>query len=328
MVADQIEAVQMRWKSCRFGRSGRSSLRAIAASLCGLALLLTTAGCGTDAPESANVPEGPTIAIAVPSDEPGLGLLHEDHYSGFDIEVARYVAKKLGYANKQIVFKPVAPGQRASILRDGKADMLVAALPAGMDVSSQAGDGGIGVSKPYLSVSRGLMVSSRVKRLFHGRDSFSGRQVCTADAGVDASRFSQYLPGAVLQTRDTYQQCLTALIAGEADAVSADDALLNGLAQSDGHGRIAVLDSSSFTLPADGSSAANPAQGGSDSMFPQVAVVEHAVAIRQSKGELTAKIDTILGDMAKDGSWRKTADTMFRTIGYRPDSSLNASMQH
>ncbi|WEV71771.1 transporter substrate-binding domain-containing protein [Bifidobacterium sp. ESL0790] len=285
--------------------------------------MLTTAGCGAEAPESANVPQGPTIAIAVPSDEPGLGLLHEGRYSGFDIDVARYVAKKLGYANKQIVFKPVAPGQRASILKDGKADMLVAALPAGMGVSGQSGDDGIGVSKPYLGVSRGLMVSLRLKRFFHDRDSFAGRQVCTASAGVDTSRFVQYLPGAVLQTRDTYQQCLTALIAGEADAVSADDALLNGLVQSDGHGRITVLDSSAFTLPADGGSAANPSPDGSASMFPQVAVVEHAVAIRQSKGELTAKIDTILGDMAKDGSWRKAADTMFRTIGYRPDPSLN-----
>ncbi|MDF7663758.1 transporter substrate-binding domain-containing protein [Bifidobacterium sp. ESL0763] len=314
-------------------RRRRRGWRALAAALCGLTVSLGAA-CGAVPFPSAGVPQGPTIAIAVPVDEPGLGLLHEGRYSGFDIEVARYIAKKLGYANKQIVFKPVAPGQRASILREGKADMLVAALPADLDVSGQPGDGGIGVSKPYLSVPRGLMVSSvpsapsdssasapsssHGSHAFKDRTSFGGRPVCTAASGVDETGFAQYLPGAVLRTRASYQQCLTALIAGEADAVSADDALLHGLAVSVRHGHMRVLDSPAFTM-ADGSApVASPSQ---------VAVVRHAVAVRESKGELTGKIDSILDDMARDGSWRKAADTMFRTIGYRPDAALNARMR-
>ena len=87
-----------------------------------LAAVLWTAGsltaCGSSSSRddangvSIRQPEGPTVSIGVASDQPGLGLWHNGGYSGFDVDVARYVAKALGYADKQIVFKPVTPRSR------------------------------------------------------------------------------------------------------------------------------------------------------------------------------------------------------------------------
>ena len=92
-------------------------------ALAALAAVLWTAGsltaCGLEFRDDANgvsirQPEGPTVSIGVASDQPGLGVWHNGGYSGFDVDVARYVAKALGYADKQIVFKPVTPPVPAS----------------------------------------------------------------------------------------------------------------------------------------------------------------------------------------------------------------------
>ena len=72
--------------------------------------------------------QGPTIAIGVAADQPGLGFLHGGEYSGFDISVAQYVANTLGFAKKQIVFKQVLPSTRVSSLEDGTVDMVVDAF--------------------------------------------------------------------------------------------------------------------------------------------------------------------------------------------------------
>ena len=60
------------------------------------------AGCGQiQVTTVSGAPEGPTIAIGVAADEPSVGAWHDGTYQGFDITIAKYVAAKLGYANKQ-----------------------------------------------------------------------------------------------------------------------------------------------------------------------------------------------------------------------------------
>lgn len=83
------------------------------------------------------------------ADQPGLGYLHGGEYSGFDIDVAKYVAKTLGYAEKQIVFKQLSPAMRASALTDGTVDMVVDSFS--MDGTH---DGEADVAGPYLTVRR------------------------------------------------------------------------------------------------------------------------------------------------------------------------------
>ncbi|NED84466.1 transporter substrate-binding domain-containing protein, partial [Streptomyces sp. SID11233] len=49
---------------------------------------------------------GKKITIGIKVDQPGLGQkLPSGEYAGFDVDVARYVAKALGYKTNQIVWK-------------------------------------------------------------------------------------------------------------------------------------------------------------------------------------------------------------------------------
>ena len=84
-------------------RGFRSRLMAGFAAAFGVILPLSgLAGCGQiQVTTVSGAPEGPTIAIGVAADEPSVGAWHDGTFQGFDITIAKYVAAKLGYANKQ-----------------------------------------------------------------------------------------------------------------------------------------------------------------------------------------------------------------------------------
>ena len=95
--------------SKRFG--GRQSVnhaltRAVAACMVLALGLPGLAACGAGQADSSIIqPNGPLLTVGVASDEKGLGFWHEGAYEGLEADVARYVAQKLGYAKKQVVFR-------------------------------------------------------------------------------------------------------------------------------------------------------------------------------------------------------------------------------
>ncbi len=150
--------------------------RNIAALVCAASTVLGTSACGTSISVVTNgLAQGPTIAIGVAADQPGLGFLHGGEYSGFDISVAQYVANTLGFAKKQIVFKQVLPSARVSSLEDGTVDMVVDAFAAD-DVQ----DGEAELAGPYLTVHAALLVRSDSAGTITGTDDLAGRTVCVA----------------------------------------------------------------------------------------------------------------------------------------------------
>ncbi|WEV63320.1 transporter substrate-binding domain-containing protein [Bifidobacterium sp. ESL0732] len=291
-------------------KSVHRRFKSLFALACGIGLLFSASACGpTQTPPSANVPEGPTIAIAVSNDEPGLGLDHEGKYSGFDIEVAHYVAQKLGYAHKQIVFKPVNVSTAMATLEESKADMFISALPA---VTSSITGRQFGTSKPYLTNPLGLMVPTRLQHDFTDISSLQGQNICTVKGTADGGKLASAISNVKIQERDTYPQCLTALLVGESNAIAADAAILHGLASSVVEHDVTVL--------GDGNSSSSARLA---KAIARASEVQHAVMIRPSDGELTKKINTILDDMVKDGTWQKAVDSMRKDIGYTPDPALN-----
>jgi glutamate transport system substrate-binding protein len=305
----RISIASVLWQS-RYQCHG--SLRRIYATLCSLGLLFAVGGCGvTQTPPSADVPQGPTIAIAVTNDVPGLGFEHEGKYSGFDIDVARYVAQKLGYAEKQIVFKPVSTSAAARTLEDSKADLYVSTRPS---LTTTTSGRQLGVSNAYLIDPLALLVQTRSQDEFTDSSSLDNRKICTVKGTSDANDFASHIPGVQVEQRDTYPQCLTALLSGAADAVGADAAVLAGLASGVAERSVTVLDD----------------QSASDSLaafVAGIAQVPHVVMVRQSDGELTKKIDNILRDMAEDGTWGQAVETMRKDVGYSFDESLNITMR-
>ena len=132
--------------------------------------------------------------------------------------MAKYVAKTLGYAEKQIVFKQLSPAMRASALTDGTVDMVVDSFS--MDGTH---DGEADVAGPYLTVRETLLIRSDSASEITGTDSLSDKTVCAVagSAADDNIRNRTKNTRTTVAERDTYPQCMTALMIGEADAVAA-----------------------------------------------------------------------------------------------------------
>lgn len=84
-----------------------------------LAVVALAAGCGGG--------QGGKLVVGVKFDQPGLGLKKPDGtMSGFDVDVARYVARQLGYSADDIVWVEAPAGQREMLIRNGQVDYVVA----------------------------------------------------------------------------------------------------------------------------------------------------------------------------------------------------------
>ncbi|PLS24505.1 transporter substrate-binding domain-containing protein [Bifidobacterium imperatoris] len=258
--------------------------RTIAASAAAVMMAMPLSGCGQiQVTTVSGSPEGPTIAIGVTADEPAIGVWHDGTYEGFDVTVAKYVAARLGYANKQIVFKQVRPETRQSMLDNGQVDMVVASWP----ITGQS-RAAVDFAGPYLTASVGLLVRASDRADYENGNGTVGdvsqRDICAVQGDETASLFQMNHPEANMQERDSYAQCVTALQAGSADAIVADTAILGGLRQANGPQYTAVLTD----------------QG----------TIEYGIAVGKGTAELAGKIAEALQNMIDDGSWAAARDEL------------------
>lgn len=99
-----------------------------AASAAVLALALTATACGSDDKDDASGSGGgKKITIGIKIDQPGIGLKTPDgKYTGFDVDVATYVAKELGYDAADITFKETKSADRETSIERGDVKFIAA----------------------------------------------------------------------------------------------------------------------------------------------------------------------------------------------------------
>ena len=67
------------------------------------------------------------LVVGIKFDQPGLGLKNPDgSFSGFDVEVAKYVAEQLGVPVDSIEFKESKSAEREGLIERGEVDYIVA----------------------------------------------------------------------------------------------------------------------------------------------------------------------------------------------------------
>ena len=93
------------------------------------------------------------LVVGIKYDQPGLGLQKGNEFSGFDVDVAYYVADKLGYSQDQVKFIQSVSAQRETMLSNGQADMIVATYTI-----SDARKEKVSFAGPYLVAGQGLLV--------------------------------------------------------------------------------------------------------------------------------------------------------------------------
>src|SRR3954454_22955002 len=103
--------------------------RIAAGATAALALLLTACGGGDDEASSIvdKASKDKKLVIGVKYDQPGLALKGANGtLSGFDIDMAKYIAKQLGVEESGIEFKETVSQNRETFIQQGQVDMVVA----------------------------------------------------------------------------------------------------------------------------------------------------------------------------------------------------------
>jgi glutamate transport system substrate-binding protein len=171
------------------------------------------------------------VVIGVKEDQPGLGYKDPTtgEYSGFDIEIARLIAAKLGFDTDKIEYKTVQSAGREAAITNGTVDYYVGTYTINDKRKQQ-----ISFAGPYFVAGQDLLVRKDDDSI-KGKDTLKGKKVCsvTGSTPIQKVRDEQLTePGNIVEFQG-YSQCVDKLLTKEVDAVTTDDAILKGFASQD-----------------------------------------------------------------------------------------------
>ena len=189
-----------------------------------LALGLSLAACSASGP--ASIVGQQSLRIGVKADQPGLGQrLPGGRYAGFDIDVARYVADRLGVHPDHITFVPVTSATREAALENGSVDMVIATYSITPERETKVTFGG-----PYYVAHQDTMVRADDTAIRSVHD-LKGKRLCAVTGSNSWKRVTQELDiAAALTPAASYSACVAMLLDRKVDAVSTDDLILAGYA--------------------------------------------------------------------------------------------------
>jgi glutamate transport system substrate-binding protein len=247
-------------------------VRVAAAVALAIALPLSATACGGGGEETNK------IVIGTKFDQPGLGQRNPDGtMSGFDIDVAKYVAKELGYSEDQIEWKEAPSGQRETLIQNDQVELIVATYSI-TDSRKEKVD----FAGPYLITGQKLLVRADNTDITGAESLQNNKKLCSVTGSTPAQRIKDEYPGVQLQQYDTYSACIEALKSGAIDAVTTDEVILAGYAaQSPGAFKI---------------------------VGQPFSEERYGIGLKKGDTELQTKINDAIVKMEQDGAWKAAFD--------------------
>ncbi|HEX2313343.1 MAG TPA: glutamate ABC transporter substrate-binding protein [Thermomonospora sp.] len=205
-------------------RSSRTAALVTAVAVAGA----LAAGCGTG--DGGSLVDKSSLTIGVKPDQPGLGFRSRAGvFEGFDVDVARYVARRLGFADKDITFVATPSSVREQALREGRVDMILASYSITASRKTQVTFAG-----PYYVAHQDTLVRADDDTVRNVRD-LHGRRLCKVTGSNSWRRVTEERGVAArLVETPSYSACVDRLVDGTVDAVSTDDLILAGFAAARG----------------------------------------------------------------------------------------------
>ncbi|PJM72558.1 ABC transporter substrate-binding protein [Bifidobacterium primatium] len=255
------------------------------AAVCVVACICSVAACGSG-------DETGKIRIGIKFDQPGLGFKKSGTYVGFDVDVAKYVAKQLGYSEDEIVWKEAPSKQREAMLQNGDVDMILATYSI-----TDARKNAVSFAGPYFVAGQDLLVR-RDDTSIKGPEDLNGKRLCSVTGSTSATTVKEKFANEVqLMEQPGYAECATALFSGIVDAVTTDDIILAGLASAS-RGKLKVV-GKPFTQE------------------------YYGVGIKKGDKAFAKKINAAIESMIKDGAWQRAVEDNTKGTGYKPNAQYN-----
>ncbi len=261
-----------------------------------LALVAATGltACGDEGDSAGSGGSGEKITIGIKFDQPGLGLKEGDNYTGLDVDVAKYVAKELGYEEGNIEWKQAPTPQRENLIESGQVKLIFATYSISDERKQKVSFGG-----PYFVAGQDLLIKADDTSIT-GPETLNGKKLCSVTGSTSAKKVKEKFAAQVqLQEYDKYSKCVEELAAGTIDALTTDNTILAGYAAQDAYkGKLKVV-GKTF----------------SDELY--------GVGLKKGDTELCTKVNDALKKMYDDGSWQKAVDANLGPADFKTDTTKN-----
>jgi glutamate transport system substrate-binding protein len=249
-------------------------LKVSGAAAATLVLSLTTTACGGGDDKDDVGSGGGTIKIGIKYDQPGLSLKKPNgSFAGFDVDVANYIAKELGYQPDQIEFVETKSADRESALSRGDVQFIAATYSI-TDERKQR----VAFAGPYLLAHQDVLLRAD-SDISEGTD-LNGKNLCSVTGSTSAQNVKNKIaPKAHLKEYSSYSECIAGLQSGAVDAVTTDDSILAGFAaqkQYKDQFKLAGL---------------------------QLSNENYGIGVKKGDSRTVDKINKALEKMVRDGSW-------------------------
>ncbi|MFJ9908540.1 glutamate ABC transporter substrate-binding protein [Streptomyces sp. NPDC101152] len=259
-----------------------------AASAAVLALAVAATACGSSKSDGGSSGGGNKIKIGIKYDQPGIGLKEPNgSFSGFDVDVATYVAGKLGYKPSQIEWVETKSADRENALARGDVKFIAASYSI-TDERKQKVD----FAGPYLLAHQDLLVKAN-STISKGTD-LNGRNLCSVTGSTSAQNVQKKIaPKANLKENSGYSECIASLQSGAVDAVTTDDSILAGYAAQDkykGQFKLAGL---------------------------KLSNENYGIGVKKGDSATLKKINDALASMVSDGTWKTDVEKNFGPANYK-----------
>jgi glutamate transport system substrate-binding protein len=223
------------------------------------------------------------ITIGTKYDQPGFGLLNPQtkEPEGFDVEIGKIIAAKLGLKADAITWTETVSANREPFIQNGSVDIVVATYTIN-DKRKEVVD----FAGPYYEAGQDIMVAKGNPEKIEGPDDLAGKKVCSVEGSTPAQNIRDNYPEAQLTTYDVYSKCADDLKNGNVQAVTTDNVILTGLVAGS---------------PDDFELVGNP--------FTKE---PYGIGLKKGDTEFRNFINDVLEESFDDGSW---ADAWDRTAG-------------
>ncbi|MEV7869011.1 glutamate ABC transporter substrate-binding protein [Streptomyces sp. NPDC088124] len=186
--------------------------------------------------------ENRKLVIGVDQNSYRWGYLNPDtkEPQGFDIDLARAIAKDILGSEKDVIFRAIPTNQRVAALDNGTVDLVVRTMTINCDRIKQ-----VAFSTAYFETGQQVLAPKGSSITGFNR-TLAGKRVCTANGSTAYKALEQESYGAIFKdehdntagdkdqlTVPNQLDCLVRLQLGEVDAVVTDNALAAGQAAQD-----------------------------------------------------------------------------------------------
>jgi aspartate/glutamate/glutamine transport system substrate-binding protein len=201
---------------------------------------------------------------------------------GFDVDIAKGLAKKILGDENKIELKEVTSKTRIPMLNNGEIDAIIATMTITEERKKE-----VDFSDVYFMAGQSLLVKKDSK-INSVKDLKKGMTVLTAKGSTSAQNIRKAAPQVNVLEFENYAEAFTALKAGQGDALTTDNALLWGMAKQDPNYR--VLDETFTEEP-------------------------YGIAVRKGDKELLQVINEYLKEIKENGEYDKIYE---KWIGKKP----------